>query len=241
MNSVPGDMEMPLSEHLKEFRSRLLVAIIPVIIFALIAFLFSDKLMQLIWDQIIPEDIPLKFYMNIYSPMELIISKFIVSIMCALFLGVPLFIYESFMFIGKGLYEKEKIFFIKVVPVSFILFTSGASLAYFFVVPLIFKYTIFYSIDIADPQISVIRTINVFITLILGFGFIFQLPLLIIFAVKMGLLELESLKEKRKIIYGALLAFALFISPDPSAISELLVAGVLVVLFEFSLLVSRYF
>jgi sec-independent protein translocase protein TatC len=235
MNSVPGDEEMPLVEHVKELRSRMITAAVPIVIITAIAFLFSGRLLQIIWKQTVPAP------MTIYSPMELIVTKLTLSLMVALFIGIPLLVYEGFMFVGKGLYPNEKQFFIKVVPLSFILFSVGAALAYFAAVPLIFKYTILYSIDVANPQISVIKTISTIITLLLGFGLVFQFPLLMIIAIKMGLVKSEYLKGKRTIIYGALLAFALFVSPDPSAISALMVAAVLVVLFEFSLLIVRFF
>jgi len=235
MNTVPGDREMPLVEHIEELRTRMMRATIPVIILASVAFFFSGRLLQIIWNETIP--VP----MTIYSPMELIITKLTLSLMFALFIGIPIMVYEGFMFVGKGLYPNEKMFFIKIVPLSFLLFTGGALLAYFVAIPLIFKYTILYSIELANPQISVIKAISTIITLILGFGLVFQFPLLLIFAIRMGLLKRESLKGKRKIIYGALLAFALLVSPDPSGISELIVAGVLVLLFEFSLIIARYF
>ncbi len=235
MNSVPGDEEQPLVEHVKELRSRMIIAAVPITIATAIALLFSGELLQVIWKQTVP--VP----MTIYSPMELIITKLTLSLMVALFIGIPLVVYEGFMFVGKGLYANEKLFFLKIVPFSFILFLAGASLAYFVAVPLVFKYTILYSIDVANPQISVIKTVYTIITLLLGFGLVFQFPLLLIFAIKMGLLKLEYLRGKRKIIYGALLAFALLVSPDPSAISELIVAAVLVVLFEFSLIIAKYF
>ncbi len=235
MNTVPGDQEVPLVEHLKELRERIIIASVPITIITMIAFLFSGKLLVMIWEQTVP--VP----MTVYSPMELIITKLTLSLMCALFFGIPLLVYESFEFVGKGLYPNEKSFFIKIVPFSFILFTAGAALAYFVVIPLIFKYTIFYSIDVAVPQISVIKTISTITTLALSFGIIFQFPLLLIFSIKMGLLKLEYLKGKRKIIYGVLIAFALFVSPDPSAISEVIVAAILVVLFELSILISRFF
>lgn len=235
MNTVPGDREMPLVEHIEELRARMMIAAIPVIILTSIFFLYSGRLLQIIWKQTVP--VP----MTIYSPMELIITKLTLSLMFALFIGIPIMVYEGFMFVGKGLYPNEKMFFIKIVPLSFILFLVGALLAYFVATPLIFKYTILYSIDIANPQISVIKAVSTIITLILGFGLVFQFPLLLIFAIRMGLLKRESLKGKRKIIYGALLAFALLVSPDPSAISELIVAFVLVVLFEFSLVIAKYF
>lgn len=235
MNSVPGDQEMPLAEHVKELRLRMMAAAIPITLVTAIAFFFSGKLLQVIWKQTVP--VP----MTIYSPMELIIAKLTLSLMMALFIGIPLVVYEGFMFIGKGLYKNEKMFFIRIVPFSFILFLGGAALAYFVAVPLVFKYTILYSIDVASPQISVIKTIYPLITLLVGFGLVFQFPLLLIFSIKMGILKLEYLKGKRMIIYGVLLAFALFVSPDPSAISELIVAAVLVVLFELSLIIAKYF
>ncbi len=241
MNTVPGDEEMPLVEHLKELRSRMMVIVVPIAVITLIAFLFSGEMLRIILKQTVPVSMNTPVPVNIYSPTELIITKFMLSLVCALFLGIPLIVYEGFMFVGKGLYKNEKLFFIKIVPFSFILFFAGATLAYFIAVPLVFKYTILYSVDIATPQISVIKTINTIITLILGFGIIFQFPLLLIFAMKMGILKREDLAGKRKIIYSALLAFALFASPDPSAISELIVVLVLVILFELSLVIARFF
>jgi len=241
MNTVLGDDELPVGEHLVELRSRMIKSILPIVVFVVVAFMFSGDLLKFMWNQAVPGGITSTFEMNIYSPMELIITKFKISLMCALFLGIPLLMYETFMFIGKGLYENEKKFFIKVVPFSFILFTAGAALAYFAVVPLVFKYTIFYSVDVAAPQISVMKTVSTIVAIVTGFGLIFQFPLLLLFALKMNLVKIGYLKEKRKIIYGTILAFALFVSPDPSALSELIVALILVVLFEFSIFIARYF
>lgn len=235
MNSVPGDKELPLWEHILELRSRMLVVAIPVILITAIVFIYSGELLKMIWNNAIP--VP----MTIYSPMELMMTRFKLSLATALFIGIPLLVYEAFIFIGKGLYPNEKIFFIKIVPFSFLLFAFGAFLAYFLVLPIIFNYTIFYSIDVADPQVSVIRTIDTIITLILGFGLVFQFPLLLISAIKMGILKTGFIKGKRKFVYGALIAFAFFITPDPTAISELVVAFVLLVLFESSLVIARYF
>jgi sec-independent protein translocase protein TatC len=235
MSSVPGDSEMPLEEHVKELRSRMITAAIPVIVITSIVFVYSGELLKIIWTRTIPGPL------TIYSPLELITTRLIISLMFALFLGIPLIVYETFMFVGKGLYPNEKKFFVKIVPFSFILFTIGALLAFFVAIPILFKYTMFYSIDVADPQISAIKAINTIITMVLGFGLVFQFPLLLIFAIKMGLLKREFFKGKRKFVYGAILAIALFVSPDPSSISELIVAIVLVILFEFSLLVAKYF
>jgi sec-independent protein translocase protein TatC len=235
MNNVPGDTELPIEEHVLELRSRMMTVLIPVVIITSIVFVFSGELLKIIWDRTIP------WPMTIYSPMELIITRMVLSLMCALFVGIPLFVYEGFMFMGKGLYPNEKKFFIKIVPFSFIMFLAGALLGFFVFVPILFKYTMLYSTDVASPQISVIKAINTIITMVIGFGAVFQIPLILIFAIKMGLLKKGYFKGKRKFIYGALLAIAIFVSPDPTSISELLLAVVLVILFEFSLLIAKYF
>src|SRR5659263_5612 len=235
MNNVPGDTELPIEEHVLELRSRIMTVAIPVIVITSIVFVFSGELLKIIWNWTIQGP------MTVYSPMELIISRMVLSLMCALFVGIPLFVYEGFMFMGKGLYPNEKKFFIKIVPFSFIMFLAGALLAFFVFVPILFKYTMLYSSYVASPQISVIKAINTIITMVIGFGLIFQLPLILIFAIKMGLLKKEYFIGKRKFIYGALLAIAVFVSPDPTSISELLLAMVLVILFEFSLLIAKHF
>jgi sec-independent protein translocase protein TatC len=93
----------------------------------------------------------------------------------------------------------------------------------------------------ATAQLSVHDTLSAVTTILAGFGVVFQLPLLVVFAVKMGLVKYETLKKQRIIIYSALLAFSLFLSPDPTFIAQIVVALLLVVLFEFSLLLIRLF
>jgi sec-independent protein translocase protein TatC len=237
INGVPGDKEIPLIEHIQELRSRILIIVVGVGVAIGVAFPFSGILIQIIWRDVIPANIP----PVIYGPLELIITRLTLSLIIALVVGVPLLMYETLMFIGKGLYPSEKRFFIKVVPFSFLLFLIGASLAYFVAVPIVFKQTILYSIDIASPQVSLSKTFSLIATLVAGFGLAFQFPLLLIFAIKMGLVKRKQLSSKRIYIYGALLAFAFLVAQDPTAISELILAGVLILLFEFSLLISRVF
>ncbi len=235
MNTVPGDEEQPLVEHITELRSRMIIVAVPIVVITLVVFIFSGELLKVMWKNTIA--VP----MYIYSPMELITTELTFSLVCALFIGIPLMVYEAFIFVGKGLYSNEKKFFIRIVPLSFILFFAGAALAYFIVVPLVFKNAMIFSMDVAVPQNRAMKTFQSILTLIVGFGIIFQFPLLIMSAIKMGLIRRETLRGQRKIIYGALLALAFFVSSDIELLSGLIVAAVLVLLFEVSLVVSRYF
>jgi len=236
-SGVPGDTEEPLMVHLLELRNRLAIVLIWLCLGILIAFPFSAKGMLIVWKEFINTD----FYMTAYSPLEWTFARLKLCLVFALATSIPLLFYELYRFAGKGLYPHEKHFFLKIIPVSFLLFIFGASVGYFIVLPVMFKYILFYSGDMATAQLSVQDTLSAVTTILSGFGIVFQLPLLVIFAVKMGLIEYETLKKQRILVYSVIMAISLFLSPDPTFIAQILVAFLLGILFEFSLLLIRLF
>ena len=141
---------------------------------------------------------------------------------------------------SRGLYNNERKFLIKVVPLSFILFIFGASLAYFIVLPLFLNFVLFYSDQTAIAQISLRETFNTIIILVLGFGLIFQLPLLMISVVRMGIVEEKTLRKGRVVVYGGLIGLVFLITPDPTFVSQLIAGVALVILFEISLFLLKF-
>lgn len=236
-SGVPGDTEEPLMAHLLELRNRLAIVLIWLCLGIIIAFPFSAKGMLIVWKEFINTDI----YMTAYSPLEWTFARLKLCFVFALGTSIPLLFYQLYRFTGKGLYPHEKRFFLKVIPVSFLLFVFGASIGYFIVLPVMFKYILFYSGDMATAQLSVQDTLSAVTTILSGFGIVFQLPLLVVLAVKMGLVEYQTLKKQRVLVYSVIMAVSLFLSPDPTFIAQIVVAFLLGVLFEFSLLLIRLF
>ena len=236
-SGVPGDMEEPLMVHLFEFRNRLAKVIICLILGVFIAYPFSANGMQLIWKDFLTSNVDL----TAYSPLEWMLARLELSLVFALAITVPMLFYQLYAFAGKGLYPNEKRFFLKIIPVSFLLFIFGVAIGYFIVLPVMFKYILMFSGDMATAQLSVQETLSAVTTILAGFGIIFQLPLLVVSAVKLGLIKYQTLKKQRLVVYSAILAFSLFLSPDPTFIAQIVVALLLAVLFEFSLLLIRLF
>jgi len=236
-SGVPGDLEEPLMVHLYELRNRLAIVIIWLILGVFIAYPFSAKGMLIIWKEFINPDV----YMTAYSPLEWMLARLELSLVFALAITVPMLFYQLYAFAGKGLYPNEKRFFLKIIPVSFLLFIFGVAIGYFIVLPVMFKYILMFSGDMATAQLSVQETLSAVTTILAGFGIIFQLPLLVVSAVKLGLIKYQTLKKQRLVVYSAILAFSLFLSPDPTFIAQIVVALLLAVLFEFSLLLIRLF
>ncbi len=127
-----------------------------------------------------------------------------------------------------------------IVSISILLFLAGAGIAYLAIVPVIFKYIMLHSEDLAVAGLSLRTTLSVVGTLVLGFGLMFQFPILVVAAIKMGLLERKQLKNSRMIVYGALITFAIFVTPDATGVSQLIVFAVFLLLFEFSLAAARF-
>jgi sec-independent protein translocase protein TatC len=234
---VPGDIEEPVMAHLFELRNRLAIVLIWLVVGIIISFPFSARGMLLLWKEFVGPGL----IMSAYSPLEWTLARLKLCLVFALAISIPLFFYQLYRFAAKGLYPNERRFFLKVIPASFLLFILGTAIGYFLVLPAMFKYILFYSGDIATAQLSVQNTISAVTTILAGFGVVFQLPLLVVFAVKMGLVQYQTLKKQRILIYSAILAFSLFLTPDPTFIAQIVVAILLAVLFEFSLLLVRLF
>ncbi|MFC1787191.1 twin-arginine translocase subunit TatC [Halobacteriota archaeon] len=232
----PSDRELPLGEHLAELRQRLLVIFAGVVIVAAVVFPFSDEILRIIWGDLIPASAQ----MVVYGPWEVVTIRIMLSLICAFVIGVPLLLYEVLAFMRPGLYPSERRFLYLVVPFSLILFVSGAAIGYLLVVPTLFKFVILASSDVAFAQLSINKTFSIVMTTVAGFGLVFQLPLLTVFAVKMGIVKYKSLVERRWLVYSGLLAFAMLATPDPTLFSQLIVAVMLVILFEFSLVIARF-
>ncbi len=232
----PSDRELPLREHLEELRQRLIVIFVGVGIVTAVVFPFSDDILRNIWGHLLPPNVE----MVVYGPWEIVTIRIMLSLICAFVIGVPLLLYEALAFMRPGLYPSERRFLYLVVPFSLILFVAGAAIGYFLVVPTLFRLVIFASSDVAFAHLSIQKTFSIVMTTTAGFGLVFQLPLLMVFAVKTGLVKYKSLVEGRWLVYSGLLAFAMLATPDPTLFSQLVVAVMLVILFEFSLVIARF-
>jgi sec-independent protein translocase protein TatC len=235
VNGPIEDEETSLIEHLAELRRRLIVVLIPFSIATLVIFPFSNIFLQhFLFSNLFSED--MRIY--VYSPMEWMSVRLLFSFLFALSITIPLLLYEIFAFIRPGLYPSERKFFLMVFIPSLFCYGVGAVFAYYFVLPLIFSYLITYSGDIAQVALSAKRIFSIILYTAVGFGLIFQIPLIMTLAVKMKLVTYVWLRDKRLIIYGLIIGIAFFIIADPTGIS-MLMAGVSIALFELGLLITR--
>ena len=234
---VDSAEKQPFLSHLEELRKRLVLCAIGVGAGFVIAYIFAERLFQLLvaplkavmpeGDQLIFTNLPEMFFAYIKV-------AFIAGIMAA----SPLIFYQLWMFIAPGLYRKEKKMAIPFVVSSTILFVGGALFGYFVVFPFGFKFFIGFSNEYVKALPSVKQYFSFSMKLLFAFGAVFELPVIIFFLSKMGIVTPQFLRQKRK--YAILLTFALAaILTPPDVITQCMMAGPLIVLYEIGILVSR--
>jgi len=234
---VDSAEKQPFLSHLEELRKRLVICAIGVGAGFVIAYIFSERLFQLLvaplkavmpeGDQLIFTNLPEMFFAYIKV-------AFIAGIMAA----APLIFYQLWMFIAPGLYQKEKKMAIPFVISSTILFVGGALFGYFVVFPFGFKFFIGFSNEYVKALPSVKQYFSFSMKLLFAFGVVFELPVIIFFLSKMGVVTPQFLSQKRK--YAILLTFALAaILTPPDVITQCMMAGPLIVLYEIGIMVSR--
>jgi len=161
-----------------------------------------------------------------------------VAFIAGILAAAPLIFYELWMFIAPGLYQKEKKMVIPFVVSSTILFVGGALFGYFVVFPFGFKFFIGFSNETVKALPSVKQYFSFSMKLLFAFGAVFELPVIIFFLSKMGVVTPQFLRQKRK--YAILLTFALgAILTPPDVITQCMMAGPLIILYEIGILVSK--
>ncbi len=162
-----------------------------------------------------------------------------VTLLVALVIALPFVLYQVWAFIAPGLYQHEKKLIVPLVGSSYALFLSGMALAYFLVFPAIFRVMAHYNEPLGVQMATDIdHYLSFALTLFLAFGIAFEVPIVVVLLVRMGVLTLSKLKQIRPyVIVGAFIIAAVVTPPD--VLSQFLLAVPLIVLYEIGLLAAR--
>lgn len=228
------DEELALEEHLTELRKRLIIVILATSIITIIVYPFSDSLILKLKNDLIPEGVRL----IVLNPIDYVVARIKIAALCALVIGIPVIIFEAFQFMRPGLFPTEERFILIVVPLSALLFISGAALSYLLLAPLSLGHLVSYSEDVVTPALVLSRFVSFITFMLLSFGLIFQIPLVVWLLLKSGLITVRDLKHKRKYVYAVLIVGGIFLSPEPTPLTPVFVTAGLVIIYEISVFVA---
>ncbi|MCY4380940.1 MAG: twin-arginine translocase subunit TatC [Proteobacteria bacterium] len=229
--------ESPLIYHLGELRSRLIRSLLVIFLLFVISMAFSADLIKILkW--------PLKrlgenFELNFIEVTEPFLVSLRVSLLSALIIAAPFWIYQVWRFAQPGLYLKERKYFSWFLLLSLFLFWLGVLFCFFIMLPLTLEFLIHFGKDFATAQLTLKSYISFFSTLVLGFGLAFQLPLVILILTLSGLITSESLVKARKYVIIGCFVFSALLTP-PDWVSQVGLAVPLYLLYELGLFVVKF-
>lgn len=227
------DRKMDIREHLGELKTRTIRICAFMGVGMAIIFYFSGGLIKDVWGTIFPQ----KLDMVVFAPTEMIMAQIVFSFVCTFFIGYPFIVYELYNFAKPGLYKHERSFVKTFLPFSYILFLIGTALSYFVVIPRVYSLATLNYFG-AEPYLSIQASLYGMFKIFLAFGLTFQIPVLATIAVRLGMIDAAWLRGKRLILYIAVFILATNITFDVSGLSQLVILGLVVIMYELSILVA---
>ncbi|ESP87507.1 twin-arginine translocase subunit TatC [Candidatus Halobonum tyrrellensis] len=242
-----SDEEMPLTEHIEEMMRRLsVVFVIGAVVSLAVLFVGSvsptvpsaTEIIRFFWDTHIGFQ---EYTPHVYGPLEFVLAKLKVAGLAGLLVGLPVFVYQTYLFMRPGLFPNERRYYLAAIPTSFVLGVVGAAFAHVAVLPFVFDYFISYTRQSAILAFGLNDTFNLILLMMGYFAIVFQIPLFMQLAVMMNVVSRVWMEQRRLLFWGAFLGLAFtFIAADPTGFASIIVAATMIVLFEATLLILRW-
>ncbi|MBI4592768.1 MAG: twin-arginine translocase subunit TatC [Candidatus Rokubacteria bacterium] len=229
--------KMPFLEHLGELRVRIVRSLIGLLVGLAIALPFSQQIVDYLARPIQATGNTLVFL----AITEAFWVQMKVALIVGLFVASPAVLWQIWRFIAPGLHEHEKRYAAPFVILGSLLFIGGGAFSLKIVTPYAVQFMLSYARPGLQPMISVGSYVDFLLKFTLAFGLVFELPLVITLAARLGVVTPKMLAKNRKYaILGSFIAAAI-LTPTPDAFNQTLMAGPLIVLYEVGIICARIF
>jgi len=232
-----AEAEVPFMSHLVELRDRLLRAVLVILVIFLALFSFSNELYTLLAEPLLIH-LPTGSSMIATEVASPFLTPFKLSMMSAIFIGMPFILYQIWAFIAPGLYKHEKSLAFPLLFSSIILFYLGMVFAYFVVFPLMFQFFTGIALEGVTMMTDITKYLDFVLKMFFAFGMAFEVPIATIIVISTGMTTAEKLSQKRPYIIVVAFIAGMLLTP-PDVVSQMLLAVPMWILFEFGLIFSK--
>lgn len=231
MNLNIGDMN--IIEHLTELRKRLIYTLVYLFAMFVICMIFVSQLYQ----YFVRPVTELGYHLIVISPGEVVTVYLSIGGIAAVCLAIPFVFYQLWRFVSPGLTPAERKYSLRLLPVVSVMFFLGVAFAWFVIFPRIIHFLLFLSSQHFTVLLRAGAYFSFLSSICLPFGFVFELPVAVVFLTRIGIISPKLLNKWRRYAYVIIVVLGVFISP-PELISHLSVVLPMVALYEVSILLS---
>jgi len=231
--------EMTFLEHLDDLRKRLFYAFLSIFVAVIPAYVFSKDVYNFLakpLTQFLPEGQKLS-YLTLTEPFMTYIK---VAFLTALFAVSPFIFYQLWKFVAPGLYQKEKKYVFPFVLFTSVFFIGGAAFSYLVAYPFACRFFLQLGKDF-QAVITIGQFFSLTIKMLLGVGLVFEMPVLIFFLSKMGIVTAKGMVKNFKYAVLGIFVVAAVITPSPDMVNQLIIAGPMLALYGIGVLVALVF
>jgi sec-independent protein translocase protein TatC len=226
--------KMSFLEHLDELRSRILYAVVSVFIGFVISFFFIDEIFDFIMrpmQLLLPAGGTLVYT----DPTEAFLLYIKIALISGLILASPAVMLQVWLFVAPGLYSHEKKWAIPFVVLSSLFFVAGAAFSHYVVFPLTWRFFVSFTTDILTFMPRIEPTFSIYLRLLLAFGLVFQMPTLVLFLARMGVISARFLIRNFKYAVLIMVMASAVITPDGGGVSLVAMTGPMIALYGLSI------
>ena len=229
---LSGDVKLTIVEHLEELRDRLIVSILALVVGTAFSLIFTERLLQLLIQ-------PLGATPIAIHPVESFIVYFKVALIAGVAVAMPVILYEIVRFLLPALTPQEKRYLYLLVPGGTLFFIVGLAFATLIMLPAAINFLHGFMGDIVSQQWTIENYISFVTTIMFWMGVIFELPLVMFFLAKLGIVNTEMLTKFRRFWIVAAAVIAAAVTPTPDPVNMTIVMVPLVLLYEVGILLVR--
>jgi sec-independent protein translocase protein TatC len=234
-----GEGRMTFLEHLDELRKRITHAVGALLVGFIIAFAFANRVFDFVYLHLTAAVPGGKLVYT--EPAEMFMLWIKIAALTGVLIASPYIMLQVWLFIAPGLYAKEKKFAIPFVLASSALFIAGAAFSHYFVFPAAWNFFASFSNNYVDFLPRVGPIFGMYVKLLLGIGLTFQLPVLMFVLARLGIVTAAFLTRNFKYAVLFIFIFAAVITPDANPVTQVMVAGPMVVLYGLGVGVAWLF
>jgi sec-independent protein translocase protein TatC len=230
--------EGTLLSHLTELRNRLFKIVIAVFAVFVALLPFSKTIFNFVATPL--TDVIPNGQLLALSPVSPVTATIALMFYLALFISMPIILYQLWAFVAPGLYRKEKRFAFPLLATSIVLFYTGMAFAYFVLFPLIFTFVSSFTPELVNFQPDMAQYVSFVMLVVLVFGLAFETPVAVVLLVWTGLTTTRKLVKARPYVFLGAFVIGMFLTP-PDALSQTMLAVPVYLLFEAGIVMSRLF